>query len=103
MKTKYDKKEDLKYIYIKKGKVHRTEQLESWLYFDYDVKGNVIGVEILDASAHPLSLMVSGDQLLSIGEVVEFNSHNTPDGVIGADVGEKSVYPLENLWVESVK
>ncbi len=51
MDITYDKKADAMYIYFQKDvKVARTVELADLLIADLDKKGNVIGVEVLDAS-----------------------------------------------------
>ncbi len=51
MKVTYDPKADAMYIYLapKKGKITRTEEMESGWVADYEGK-TLVGVEILDAS-----------------------------------------------------
>ena len=49
MNTTYDTLADAVYITLKKGKVSRTIPLADRLIVDVDSKGNVLGVEILDA------------------------------------------------------
>lgn len=72
MKSKYDEKVDAKYVSIKKGRVHKTETVKDWLLLDLNRKNEVIGVEILDASKHPVSIHVLGNEgpkFLEIQEV----------------------------------
>lgn len=54
MKVTYDKKVDAKYITIRRGKVFRTIKKESYILFDYNEKDEVIGIEILNSSKHPI-------------------------------------------------
>jgi uncharacterized protein YuzE len=66
MKVSYDKEIDSKYIKI--GTIRRsvkTKKLEDWLLVDYDVKGNIIGVEILWASKHPMIFSISKKKFFS--------------------------------------
>lgn len=49
MKTTYDTIADAVYISLKKGRVSRTIPLADRLIVDVDIKGNILGVEILDA------------------------------------------------------
>lgn len=56
MNIKYDKKADTKYVRIKKGKIAYTKKEQDWLLYDCAKNGDVLGVEILDASQHVLSL-----------------------------------------------
>ncbi len=50
MKITYDKIADAMYIYLNKAKVFKTVQITDRLLIDVDNDGNVIGIEILDAS-----------------------------------------------------
>lgn len=54
MKFEYDKEVDAAYIYleypIKDGEAKRTIELNENIILDFDEKGRLLGVEILDAS-----------------------------------------------------
>jgi len=54
MKLEYDKEVDAAYIYIdeevKNKKAKKTIELDDNIIIDFDNKGKLIGVEILDAS-----------------------------------------------------
>lgn len=50
MKSTYDKTADAMYITLRKGRVSYTVQLSDRMNADLDKSGNVLGVEILDAS-----------------------------------------------------
>ena len=68
MLIKYDKKADAKYISLlpkrqKRGVVARTEKIESWLLVDFDSKGNVFGIEVLDASKHQVTLTIANNKV----------------------------------------
>jgi len=52
MRISHDKKIDAKYIRLKKGKIESTKKVEDWLLLDCNKEGEVLGVEILDASKH---------------------------------------------------
>ena len=64
MEIKYDKSVDAKYVQIKKGKIAHTKKEREWLLFDYAENGDVLGVEILNASQHPISLYSVMQKLL---------------------------------------
>lgn len=66
MKVSYDKIVDAKYITFKKGKVFATKPLNDWLFLDINKKGEVLGVEILDASKNEVALQTDGVNLVSI-------------------------------------
>lgn len=50
MKVNYDIMADAVYINVSKAKVARTVKTEDRFLVDVDVHGNVVGIEILDAS-----------------------------------------------------
>jgi uncharacterized protein YuzE len=54
MKFEYDKEVDAAYIYlkhpIKEGEAKKTIELNQNIIIDFDSKGKLLGVEILDAS-----------------------------------------------------
>ena len=54
MKLEYDREADAAYIYIeypiKDGQVKNTIELNDKIILDFDSKGKLLGVEILDAS-----------------------------------------------------
>lgn len=63
MKSTYDKTADAKYIKVSKkpsrrGVIARTEQISDWLNVDYDKQGLVYGIEVLNASKHPITVLV---------------------------------------------
>ncbi len=54
MKFEYDKEADAAYIYvkypIKKGEAKKTIELNEDIILDFNEKGKLLGIEILDAS-----------------------------------------------------
>ncbi|MEK7479985.1 MAG: DUF2283 domain-containing protein [Patescibacteria group bacterium] len=50
MKVNYDIMADAVYINVSKAKVARTVKTEERFLVDVDARGNVVGIEILDAS-----------------------------------------------------
>jgi len=52
MKINYDKKIDALYIHLKKGKFYANEEIEEGVVLDLGAKGELLGVEILDASKY---------------------------------------------------
>ncbi len=50
MKMKYDKKVDAIYLELAKGKYDKTRKVSDVILVDEDVKGKVLGIEILDAT-----------------------------------------------------
>ena len=51
MKIEYDKEADALYITLKRGKVSRTTKRRDNLVVDLDARGNILGIEILEASS----------------------------------------------------
>ena len=49
MKIDYDKIADAMYMTLRKGKVVKSVELEDRLIADIDKKGDILGIEILDA------------------------------------------------------
>ncbi len=51
MKANYDKISDALYLSVKKGIVKKTIKMNDCLIVDADKKGNIVGIEILNASS----------------------------------------------------
>lgn len=51
MKFHYDKKTDALSIRFNDAVYGETEEIRDGIFFDYDQKGKIIGIEVLDASA----------------------------------------------------
>ncbi len=49
MRNTYDKTADAMYLSFRTGKVFKTLRLEKKLLVDVDKKGNILGVELLNA------------------------------------------------------
>ena len=49
MRIEYDKDIDSIYIRIQEKRVSKTKVIEDGLHLDFDKKGRLIGIEILDA------------------------------------------------------
>jgi len=50
MRITYDKTVDALYIHFKKGKVKKTIEIGGSFMADVDKKGDILGLEVLDAS-----------------------------------------------------
>ncbi len=50
MKMQYDKKTDAMYIELSKGVYKKSRKISDAIVVDEDKKGNVLGIEILDAT-----------------------------------------------------
>ncbi len=51
MKITYDKIADAAYMVLRKGKVSKTVEMSSNVIIDLDKKGNLLGIEMLEASS----------------------------------------------------
>jgi len=49
MKMKYDLKEDAVYIELSRGEYNKTRKISDTILVDEDIKGKILGIEILDA------------------------------------------------------
>jgi uncharacterized protein YuzE len=52
MRVRYDEQVDILYIRIKETPYHESDEIKEGIIMDYDKNGNVIGIEILDASEY---------------------------------------------------
>lgn len=52
MKIAYSKEDDALYITLKDADVADTDELTEDIIIDYDNRGNIVGIEVLDASQH---------------------------------------------------
>jgi len=66
MRISYDEKADALYIRLKETPYYESDEVKEGVLLDYDDKGNVIGLEILDASNY-----LSSDELASVTYNVE--------------------------------
>ena len=52
MRVRYDEEADALYIKLQEGGHHESDEIKDGFILDYDIDGNIIGIEILDASSH---------------------------------------------------
>ena len=52
MRVRYDEQVDVLYIRLKETPYHESDEIKEGLVLDYDKDGNVIGIEVLDASEY---------------------------------------------------
>ena len=52
MNIRYSHEADALYIRFKETKIENTDELTGDIIIDYDKDGNIVGIEILDASQH---------------------------------------------------
>jgi len=50
MKVKYDKEVDILYIHLSDQKIKESDEDKPGIIIDYDDSGNIIGIEVLNAS-----------------------------------------------------
>ena len=50
MEIRYDKQADAMYIEFRKGDFFRNKKVDDFTVIDFDEKGNILGIELLDAS-----------------------------------------------------
>lgn len=54
MKVHYDEQADAVYIRFRSARYYESDEIKDGIILDYDKRGKIIGIEILDASTHLL-------------------------------------------------
>ena len=67
MKIEYSKETDAIYVYFKEEFVAKSKEIEDGIVIDFDEKGQLIGIEVLDVS-----------QRFSLSDIVNVNIENLP-------------------------
>jgi uncharacterized protein YuzE len=67
MKIEYSKEADALYVYFKEEFVAKSIEIEDGVVIDFDEKGQLIGIEVLDVS-----------QRFSLADIVNINIENLP-------------------------
>ncbi|MEW6419861.1 MAG: DUF2283 domain-containing protein [Nitrospirota bacterium] len=67
MKIEYSKEADAIYVYFKEEFVAKSKEIEDGVVVDFDEKGQLIGIEVLDVS-----------QRFSLSDIVNVNIENLP-------------------------
>lgn len=67
MKIEYSKEADAIYVYFKEEFVAKSKEIEDGVVIDFDEKGQLIGIEVLDVS-----------QRFSLSDIVNVNIVNLP-------------------------
>ncbi len=67
MKIEYSKEADAIYVYFKEDFVAKSKEIEDGVVIDFDEKGQLIGIEVLDVS-----------QRFSLSDIVNINIENIP-------------------------
>ncbi|MGC8912039.1 MAG: DUF2283 domain-containing protein [Nitrososphaeria archaeon] len=65
--VKYDPSADALYIRIREGKVVESDEVGDKIIVDYDIEGNVVGIEVLEFSKKKIDLnelVVKGPRML---------------------------------------
>ena len=52
MKVRYDEEADTLYIRLREGEYYESDEIKEEFILDYDADGNVVSIEILDASSN---------------------------------------------------
>ena len=56
MEITYDKDADAMYITLREGEFHKNKKIDGRTILDIDKDGNILGIELLDASKRKISL-----------------------------------------------
>lgn len=67
MKIEYSKEADALYVSFKEGFVEVSKEIEDGVVVDFDGKGQLVGIEVLDVS-----------QRFSLSDIVNINIENLP-------------------------
>lgn len=67
MKIEYSKEADALYVYFKEEFVAKSKEIEDGIVIDFDEKGQLIGIEVLDVSHR-----------FSLSDIVNVNIENLP-------------------------
>ncbi len=67
MKIEYSKEADAIYVYFKEEYVAKSREIEDGVVVDFDEKGQLIGIEVLDASKR-----------FKLSDIVNVNIENLP-------------------------
>lgn len=59
MRIRYDEQMDALYIRFRESEYEESDEIKEGFILDYDIKGNIIGIEILDASSYILPTELS--------------------------------------------
>ena len=52
MRVRYDEEADALYIRLREAEYYESDEIQEGFILDYDADGKIIGIEILEASAH---------------------------------------------------
>ncbi|MBI4654376.1 MAG: DUF2283 domain-containing protein [Nitrospirae bacterium] len=78
MKIEYSKEADAIYVYFKEEYVAKSKEIEDGVVIDFDAKGQLIGIEVLDVSQRFRRLMIKdisrSERYLDVVAVLSFAS-----------------------------
>ena len=72
MKIEYSKEADAIYVYFKEDFVARSNEIEDGVVIDFDEKGQLIGIEVLDVS-----------ERFSLSDIANISIENLPVEAVG--------------------
>jgi uncharacterized protein YuzE len=72
MKIEYSKEADALYVSFKEDYVAESREIEDGVVIDFDGKGQIIGIEVLDAT-----------QRFNLSDIVNVNIENLPVEAVG--------------------
>ena len=72
MKIEYSKEADAIYVYFKEDFVARSNEIEDGVVRDFDEKGQLIGIEVLDVS-----------ERFSLSDIANISIENLPVEAVG--------------------
>ncbi|ODS34260.1 MAG: hypothetical protein SCARUB_00634 [Candidatus Scalindua rubra] len=67
MKIEYSKEADAIYVYFKEEYVAKSKEIEDGIVIDFDEKGQLVGIEVLDATKR-----------FKLSDIVNVNIENLP-------------------------
>lgn len=72
MKIEYSKEADAIYVYFKEDFVAKSNEIEDGVVIDFDEKGQLIGIEVLDVS-----------ERFSLSDIANISIENLPVEAVG--------------------
>jgi len=71
MKIEYSKKADALYVYFKEKYVNSSKEVEEGIILDFDENNQIIGIEILDATARFGKSDIANINIENLAEVLD--------------------------------
>ena len=60
MKVHYDPKVDILYMVIREGPIHDSRELDEDVRLEYDKKGEIVGIEVVNARRNVARVLAEG-------------------------------------------